>query len=374
MNNLLNSKNTLWALLLLAMSTSCSHLGSGKDSQHIKLIREEIILNHDKLLLSAPITVFKVIGKDSLLVFDDSTHNLILFDLEKKRPIWSHKFEIDGPNFLDTPVFDIAMTNDKIHVLSQSHFSTFNLKGEIIQRYDENQIEGFNSEFTLHSFEFIEPNKIAFPKLLYSAVSPSYSTGTKESIFVEFDLLTNEFKSLNIFSPQESLISNPDIGYYNDFSEHNALIVKGDLVYNFQFSSKIYLYNFSNKRLESFKAESDFSENVRTPLSSNPSMQELAEYYYTGPRFYSLDYDSLTNTYIRLHFEYLLTTTGNRIMTKYVTVFDDKFKHLLEIPLPHIESVNLFVNKGKIYIWKTSSYITQENAFELITYEIQYSD
>lgn len=362
---------TTLALIGLSFLSSCQKSQESviNSSKTIELVKSEMVLEHDELLLSTPAIMSKSIGRDSVLIYDDRSQTLVLFDLNSKIPIWHNKFDLEGPSFLDRPVFDIGIIGKSVVVLSLNYLSVFNTEGEVISRLSNRDIQGLNSKFIMQKFENVSDNNLILTKSLFSVLGPSNARDTLESIFMKINLESSAIKDLEITSPSETLVSNPKLGFYNNFAEHSITFLDSIIVFNFQFSSKVYKYNLDDKSLKVYPANSNLSSNMREPLPNDYTTSSLMEYMYTGPRFYKVHYDPVSQLYFRHHLDIVEDTNNNPISKKFLMVFDRNFEKLMEFEIDERISTDIFINDGKIYMWKSIS--ATESNYNLISYEIQ---
>lgn len=353
----------------MVLLTSCKE-DLKEDTSRIINETKTLLLEHKGLKLSSPITSHKVVGNDSLLVFDLKSLTLALFDLQKAQPVWSGQFGLDGPDFLDLPLFDIGIKGDTILVLSQQYLTLYSLEGQVLNRYDKEVFEGLNSSFELRNFELLH-NTLIFPRIPIKVINPTAVTDSSTSIFYTFNLSSQKTRTLETDPPNEALLADPDQGYYHSFAEHQLTIGDQLWTYNFPFSSKIYQIQEENHQNKVYQAKSELTSNIREPLSRNHTLEELTEYFYSGSKFSKVHYDENTETFIRLHYEYGDTADGRKPLHKYLMVFDKNFVSRQEIRLSQEASVNMFVSNGKVYVFKSSAYADEENAFEIFVYAIR---
>lgn len=359
---------------LILIFLTFSACGTGKNnlvSESITLERTEMVLSHDGLQLSSPVDLEKVVGKDSLLIFDRGSNSIVLFDLNSKEVLRSITLQTEGPDFADFPLYDFSIHKNRVMLLSQSYFSVYNLDGMVIYRLGKDEIPGLNSDFNLWNFFVSDHETVFFPVLLYGAITPGKQDIEDASIVIELDLKTHETKKLDITYPKEALVSDETRGFYNSHAKHHILAHHNYLVYHFEFSSKIYRYDLNNSALDVFPAMSSNTQNIRESVPANYSLEELTSAYYSGPRFYMLHYDKLTKHYARLHFEYLNDTNGNNVMRSYLMLFNEEFEVVKELALEEGHSVNMFVNDGKIYFWKSYFETSVEDGYEVFVYSIK---
>ncbi len=334
----------------------------------VSLQKGEVILDHEDLILSWPPAFMKTVGRDSLLTYDEQTHRFTLFSLRHKKPVWSDSFELSGPDFIEQPILDAAVQGHELILLSPSFLMISDMNGAIKKRIAINGISGGYSKSLLRSFIARNKDKLIFPKLLRAAVSPADFTDTTSTIFLEYDLPSGIVRDLPIPSPPETLIDNPERGFYNHLAQHNSLLLGDNLYYNFQFSSSIYRYNLTTQQSDVFQAKTRFTHNRRSPINKRHSPEELIRYQYSGAFFLPLLYDETSGYFIRLHSQFHKASDGTDVLHKYIMIFDKKFNCLAEIEVPHAIFEDIQVDQGTLYLWKLDP--ETEHGYELITYTI----
>lgn len=361
--------NILTALAVLSVLVYSCGEQKQSDQETVSLIQNEIVLDHEELILSWPAAFVKAVGQDSVLTYDERNQRFTLFSLLLKKPIWSDTFDLNGPNFIEQPILDAEVVDDRMILLSPSFLTIITLNGDVQKRTDINEISGGYNEALLRNFTLLNSNKLLFPKLLRAAVSPANFSDTTSTIFLEYDLSSEKAQEWPISSPRETLVDIPEKGYYNDLAQHYALLRGDYLYYNFRFSSKVYRYNIRTQSLNVFNAKSNFGENLRTPIDKTHSTEELVYYRYSGGFFLPLHYDETTSYFIRLNSQFTKMTDGTDVLNKYLMVFDKDFNTVAEIEVPNMVFEKIQVNKGVVYLWKLNQ--TIENGYELFTYTIE---
>lgn len=364
---------TFFVLFLLCIA--CKDTDTKESQIILSFDKEGVVLNHDDLLLSNYLPVSsKIVGRDSLMIFDFQSRQIVIFSLKSTKPIWSHKFDKEGPDFIDLPVLDVNLQGDSITVLSNHYFSLYNFDGKCVYRIGVGEISGMNSSFSLIDVNFINQKRALFSKLSFSALGFKIFQPLDKAIFTELDLTNSKLTDWNLNYPNEALIDNPDKSFKNFSRHHTSIVSKEKLVFNFEFSSTIYEKEISFNSLKKFPAESEFTKNIRTPYLKGFTRKESTKNRFTGPSFSRVHYDSTTGYYIRTHIDYTLlpyvAENGSDIKAeKYLMVFDKNFNVLSEIQIPDKFSSRIMVNNGKIYFWKGGE-PEKENTHELIVYTI----
>lgn len=343
---------TLFACTIFLVC-ACSHPSDTGLVSGLSIDQGSIELSHGDLKLSSyPPYISEIVGQDSLLLYDLKTRTFALFDLITKQALNSWNFPLDGPNFLDFPVFYADFDGSRLFILSDQYFSIFDVNGELVSRWGQGEVEGMNTEFRLLSFVRKPDEGIIFAAVPLASLGTLPFQSDTTSVFLEFDPDQNSFERLSIFPPQKALVSNPDIGYSDKFAQHFHYLEGEDLYYNFQFSSDVYRYSLNSSDLAVFSAQSSITENTRTTLRNGYSSLELAAYNSSGPAFSRILHDPLSSYFIRLHSEYYKDNDGRNSVKRFLMIFDKEFNVLLEHEVEERVSNKYFLNNGTVYLWK----------------------
>ncbi|MGW8123290.1 hypothetical protein ACV07N_11580 [Roseivirga echinicomitans] len=336
----------------------------------ISLSKSEIVINHGDLLLDNFSWLNKIVGADSLLVFDQSNSRFVLFDLVAKTPVWSRTFELAGPDFLDLPILDAEISTDSIFLLSGSYFSIFNTDGTNLLRVELKLMKELGTDFRVHQFQMLSPNKALFSRIPSEAYFPNQTISSPSSLFFIFNFEDFSAKDLPIFSPEEALLSDPDLIFEGGHYQHFMKKQENFLVYNFRFSSKIYRYDINTGKIDQFPANSGYTSNLRKAyaVAESSDTRKTAEYMLGGLIFSSVQFDKETNLYVRLHSE-TFEKNGRMDRKTFLMLFDTNFNTMLEMELTDKIVIEPIVEGGKIYL-KKSGLPNIEGGYEYVVYTI----
>lgn len=122
------------------------------------------------------------------------------------------------------------------------------------------------------------------------------------NLFYELDLNKKSITKLPVYYLEEILKTNDRFPSKYDprFSTVNNM-----LICNFEFSTKIYQYDFETKMTTMFNGESNITKNLRTPFQSS-NTKDLAmklQYISSGLSFYKLLWDENQSLFYRLHWD-----------------------------------------------------------------------
>ncbi len=361
---------------LLSLSVlCCSSVESDDKLSSINITQSKITLSHGDLLLSNfPTYISKIIGSDSLLIFDSQTETFLIYDMVSKLPIWNHKFAIEGPDFIDRPVLDANLKGDTLIILSNHYFSYYDLNGRALSRISPTEIPEMNTKFSLLRFTISEDNKIFFPKSHFGLSGRTRPLDSSEKPFIEMGINEGSIKELDIGYPEE-MISIAENQFFEEYGRHFCTAVGNEIIFNFRFSSEIHRYNRSNKTVSSYLAKSTFTKNTRPPFNKTQSKQELLKARFTGPNFSGVHFDKSSGYFVRLHTNYTLLPyaqkgEGDIKAERYLMIMDSDFNVLKEFEIKERTSDQIFVKDRKIYVWGRDDDPDKENTYLLHVYTI----
>jgi hypothetical protein len=330
----------------------------------------EVVLSHGDLLLSNRSGLNKVVGEDSLLVYDQQSKQLILFDLQGKKPIHTINVVLDGPDFFDLPFIDTTIRNDSLFILSQNYFSIYSLAGKIKLRFDKDQLNNSNSIFHISDFQLMDKGDVLFSKVPMDVMVDNFNSKEKPNLFFTFDLSKESFSEKKVFSPTESLIDDENQGYYNDLAFHHMVVNDGSIIYSFPFTSKIFVYDLQANNKSEVEVTSQFAENLRKPISvsDNNDTKKWAEYMYSSSKYSAIERDSKTSYFLRVGIQYKKISDGLSQSSKYITLIDNKLQKIEEIEVADKVFPDPIVSNGIVYLLKVDQ--PREDAYTFIAYEI----
>lgn len=337
----------------------------------VSLFESETVLSHGDLLLSNRSSFNRIVGKDSLLIYDESSKKLVLLSLETKNPIWNLDVILDGPDFFDVPFYDAEIEGGKLFLLSGAYFSVYSLTGKNLYRLGVKDLKGFRSEFMMYEFLLINSDEVLFTKIPYDAIQPNFKSQNTPNLFFIYNITTKETKEVKAFSPKEALLDNKERGYYNDFAFHSLVLSSDSIIFNFRFSSDTHVYNMTTNRQATLATPSKFTQNLREPTLSGTTSKpsEWIKYTYSGPKYSAMEMDSETQYIVRINTEFKTLVNGKKKNKKYLMVLSPSLEVLTEMEINEMIMEPPLISNGKIYLRKTLQ--SQEDAYEFVTYEIK---
>ena len=340
--------------LLILILTSCdsSQPKSGKD---LSIIYDDLNIAHNELILSNYFFKSKVSGEDSLWVFDIKTNTLALFDIEKKQPLRSIEFSVDGPNFIGNQITDISITSTSLLTLDLQYLSIFDFNGEIRKRIELNDIKGYSSLFRLDKMVSLNNREVILSIAHLTGRIPGTLFPESTPLFMKLNLETEAISFLEPSYPTSALLDDPTQGYWGITAPTTLTYNDSRLLYSFRFSSKIYELNLLNNKVSIHNANTSLTENTKPPLAAElyKNTRELAKFGLGGLNFKSILYDSKNERYFRLH---TLVEYGDKGLepsrNAFLTILNSAFEVIHESKLSDELIPYALINDGKLIIKK----------------------
>lgn len=366
-------------LTIIVMLSFCSLGGcnspndSTQEFQAVSLDKNAIEIDHNGYLLSNRFHFTKMIGRDSLLYYEVQSSEFYLFNLRSQKLSRLLKFDREGPNFMESIVLDFEKLPNGYVILSQNYLHFVNKEGSIWKRTEINQ---FNTDFqtaaySINKIRNLTDGKLLLSKWIKSALFPNTKDDSKTSIFAVLDLKTDSVYDLPIYSPSETLVTDPTQGYYLGLSEHYFLIQNNVITFNFKFSPSVYEYNIVDQSIVQHSTESTNFPSKRDPIPSNRMKDNLhiSENFLQGVEFSNIEVDKKSGLFIRLASDITADDSGNLKAKKYLQVLNSNFKVILEQPLNEIVFSRVHVSDGSVYLFPT---LQGEGSTRILRYEINY--
>jgi hypothetical protein len=124
---------------------------------------------------------------------------------------------------------------------------------------------------------------------------------------------------------------------------------KEDLIYTFEFSNKVFLFNPFNRKKEIIPVTSDFTKNESSEISKD-DFEEInlrVKYHMNEIHFYGIQYDQYRNLFYRVHMD--KRESSDEKAKFYLTILNEQFKKLREFQLP--ENIKPFFEVGEAGIY-----------------------
>ncbi len=262
-----------------------------------------------------------------LVAYNNKTHSFDWFDLKKKEV--SHtKLDRQGPHsVLQVQNFQI-LDGSRVVVGLRNKFSIVKRNGEIEKSFSTPNGNGreFYSGFM---------SAFVFDTVKSDVVSRSFIPKQKGGLFAKLDLKTNHVKEFSIEHLESHRSSIVKFGGWNYSYIFNHL---DNYIYNYNYSSDIFLYNDIKDEHMKIEYKSKLSKNLRTPPVEQFPSKKAWVHHCRNPFFRSIQFDDSRKLFYRVHDKMVDKNISDeelesRNSDKVLTFFDENFENGYEFLL-----------------------------------------
>lgn len=338
----------LWSLSFLV---SCNILGEPKKELIYSVCAIPIdfpyIANYPYITVSS--------GDDqklSLGAYNYKTHAFDLFDLECLQPSADYGFKAEGVDEI-SDVQCLSMSADRIMVKNILGVKLFDHSLNMISSIPLRRIKdslGMEYQTSPRGIRIGNYNKLNYREgsdKLYLPICPVgvNPEGFEPSLGIEVDLRTRAVTFLPLTYPLEysTLVESYGSLLFPSFTD-----MGNQLIYNYAYSSKIFVYDKQEKSTKVYSPKSRFTPEEAVPLAKGIGLKNSVAYQRNSLRF--LEVYAVGDYYFRIHI-------GEREgkdtpQTSYLMILDQKFNPIQEYILPTDFTTVYTVYQGHIYIQK----------------------
>lgn len=352
-----NMKKHIWMALIMAVCMMSCTLPEGHKQTISAGVLEydslSIPIDYPYLGFYYRISCYEEGGNLYCAGYNHLMHSIEVFDLTNRCTVQSYELEPEGPNAVLKNQISDFLVNDSLFV-----FRGFRNDVKVLSRKDgalrktimtlspeDNYQLNFRGtrDGTYGGFEMQwEEQKIVMP--LFTKQKQTM----EDRLALSVDLYTEEAEILPLSYPEEM---KEDLGCYGSLTFPDFTTSEDRWVYNFAYSSRVYIYRKETGEVQVLDMKSNTTPNQASFNDSNLKERNLrknAEYESTTLRFGSVYYDKTADVYVRMHH-----AGKEKIMDKrksYLMVHRCKTGETLEYELPEDLSPQYFVADGCLYI------------------------
>lgn len=320
-------------------------------------------------------------GSNIFIGYNNFEHSFDFFDLKKKILIKKVFLDSNGPNAISSPSEFIFIDNNTILIRGVPFYYKVDTLGKVIERRRMNDLSKGKNFVFINFMELGYPeNSIAYGnERIYSYILPLKDNFWEKKfyqqpIFVAINLEKNLTDFIPVYYPSQA--ANGKLFGYK--LKPYILFLDNCLLYNFPFSSRIYKYHLSNKKLEEFDIISNYTDNESESLSfskfkGNYESLEVDKHFLYSLHFHKIVYDPYKNLFYRIHSLPIENDPKNR-SSNYMCIFNTNFEKIGEIKLPE---KNLFINnyfpteRGIVFQISNFNNFKDINKLKFITLQIK---
>lgn len=336
-----------FAIIILA---ACN---SGKTSQNF----EEGALYYDTIEVSIDYPFLSKYTQHSAYVKHDTlfwsgynhmTHSIDIFDLTNLKACQSIQLEKEGPNsIIDVINFTIADTlllfidyQNNLNLYSRLNNNVLKRISPVADTEYRMYYNGVLSGSYISSVSMrLKESSLMFP------IFPIKDQAIDDLLAVEMDLSTLKQSYLPLKYPDEM---KEDLTFYSSLSFISLMNYDDRIVYNFPYSSNVYVYWKNNASINILPMESKMTDNKTRKLESpNRRLRELFKYEDETLRFREPYYCKEYDKYLRVHHDYVDKNTEQR--ESFLMSYNNTTKKTTEYKLPASFTPIYFVENNKLF-------------------------
>ena len=265
--------------------------------------------------------------------YNHVNHSFDLFNLTEEIFIRSVNLEYRGPNGIPTIGLFKVISQDSILVNASPYYAILNSNGKIVAKKKGNELLKDDKYIfgPSHKVLFGNNNLCIYKKDFFLFINPINCPPFSNEYFDSNLITQNNFnyassKKLHINYPDE-LKANMHYGYLTvPYISHDD----NNLIYNFPFSSDIYIYDYQKDTSKIYTANSIFTTNKCRPVKNNES---LANHQITSMQFHQVTYDPYSGMYYQVHNDYQSKINGKKQKRFFLTILDTNFCKVTEFEL-----------------------------------------
>jgi hypothetical protein len=283
-------------------------------------------------------------GEDLFYGYNYFSNSIDVYDIKNR--VFSHKitFDNDGPEYLtDLETFEVVGLDSFLIKAS---------KRLLIKGKNTHEIMRFDDRSKLKSLGSLELDKIDVMCSLFDGITfydkniyfPIINNDHYPNLFIDINLKDRSCQLVDISIPLSFKGK-----FYGDKMYPNMIAYKEDLIYTFEFSNKVFLFNPFNRKKEIIPVTSDFTKN-ESPEISKDDFEEISlrvKYHMNEIHFYGVQYDQYRNLFYRVHMD--KRESSDEKAKFYLTILNEQFKKLHEFQLP--ENIKPFFEVGEAGIY-----------------------
>ena len=280
-------------------------------------------------------------------------HSIEVFDLTNRRAVQSYELEPEGPNAVQKNQISDFVVNDSLFV-----FRGYRNDVKVLSRNDGTLLKTI---MTLSPEDNYNLNFRGARNASYGGAEMWWDGGIivtplftkqkqtmKDKLALSVDLTTEKVEILPLSYPEEM---KEDLGLYGSFTFPNFTIAEDRWVYNFAYSSRVYIYREETGEVQMLDMKSNATPNQPSPAGikeGERNIRKNADFESTALRFCNTYYDRTADVYVRMHHAGKEKIKDKR--KSYLMIHRCKTGETLEYEMPEELSAIYFVSGGRIYI------------------------
>lgn len=286
--------------------------------------------------------------------YNHMLHSIEVFDLTNRRTVQTFELEPEGPNGIARNMISNFAVNDSLFV-----FNTYHLGIKVLSWKDgklRNTITPFSAEDAYQlifrgTLDGTYADGFGMRWKGENVVMPIFAkNGQKmdDALAVSVNLRTSEVERLPLAYPDAI---KDDLGRYGSLTCPFFTVSEDRIVYNFPYSSQVYVFVPETGEVQTFAMNSNAIPNRAVQKDANIKSRDIrknAEYERMTLRFGEVYYDKVSDAYVRMHFSARSEMFSEQKL--YLMVYRCKTGEATEYELPEYFSSRFFVVDGCVYV------------------------
>lgn len=349
-------KNIWMALVMATCMMSCSSPEGQKQTISAGVLEYDslsIPIDYPYLGFYYRISCYQEGGNLYCTGYNHLMHSIEVFDLTNRRAVQSYELEPEGPNAVVKNQISDFVVNDSLFV-----FRGYQNDVKVLSRKDGTLLKTI---MTLSPEDNYNLNFRGLRDASYGGDEMGWNEGKivtplftkqkqtmEDKLALSVDLTTEKVEILPLSYPEEM---KEDMGQYGSFTFPNFTIAEDRWVYNFAYSSRVYIYREETGEVQMLDMKSNATPNQASSMDSNSEKRNIVKsgmYESTTLRFCNTYYDRTADVYVRMHHAGREDFMDKR--KSYLMVHRCKTGETLEYEMPKELSAKYFVAGGHIYI------------------------
>lgn len=308
--------------------------------------KREVTLSFDKVCLDISGNELSLYSTADLQTTSNSTllygynrfsNKIDKFDIEKRKVLEKLDLNFEDPEAI-IAYENFGLIDGKIWIKSKFKFIELTEKPKIYNL--EKDIQIFKNGFSKEKHIFIPPT--------FGGLDADRSGNIYLKLFFENGGASIAYLNLPKYEAGLVPFKNPieNLNAYSYKKYPNLEVIDNDsLLINYNFSSKIYIFDQKSGKSTVYNVPSDYTLNETPPLK-NEEMNDTkttVRYHLNELNFFGVKYDRFRNIYLRVHQD--KRETSGEPQTLYLSIISKDFKKIKEIKLP--DSVKPYFEIGR---------------------------
>jgi len=280
-------------------------------------------------------------------------HSIEVFDLTNRRAVQSYELEPEGPNAVLKNQISDFVVNDSLFV-----FRGYRNDVKVLSRKDGTLLKTI---MTLSPEDNYNLNFRGARDASYGGGEMGWDGGRivtplftkqkqtlEDKLALSVDLNTEKVEILPLSYPEEM---KEGLGQYGSFTFPNFAIAEDRWVYNFAYSSRVYIYRKETGEVQTLDMKSNATPERPSPAGIKEGKRDFrknVEFESTALRFCNVYYDRTADVYVRMHHAGVEDFMDKR--KSYLMIHRCKTGETLEYEMTEELSAKYFVSGGRVYI------------------------